>query len=104
MKTALLLLCLTFVGCELLPGYTPPEKRPPPPPPTACSLEVEVNHEGQKYPDYAKTRVENVQASECKMQSIRLTADGELYFDSRGTPTLIARKVMSYKIIYMRMR
>lgn len=104
MKTALLLLYLTFVGCELIPGYIPPEKRPPPPPPTACSINVKVNHEDQRYPDHVKTRIENIQASECKLQNIRLTADGALYFQSGGTSTILARKVMSYDIVYMRMR
>ena len=104
MKTVLLLLCLTLAGCEYIPGYVPPEKRPSPPPPTACSIEVEVKHEGQKFANYTKARVENVQASECKRQNIRLKADGELYFETKGTSTLIARKVMSYDIRYMRMR
>ena len=104
MKTALLLLCLTFAGCELIPGYIPPEKRPLPSPPTACSINVKVNHEDQRYPDYVKTRIENTEASECKPQNIRLTAEGELYFQSEDTSTIIARKVMSYDIVYMRMR
>jgi hypothetical protein len=97
MKTILALLLIGLTGC------TPPQKQPERPK-TACSINVKVNHEDQRYPDHVKTRIENTEASECKPQNIRLTAEGELYFQSGDTSTIIARKVMSYDIVFMRMR
>lgn len=96
MKTILALFLIGLTGC------TPPEKQPERPK-TTCVVEVEVQHEGQRYPDYPKVFIENVQIWDCDTKNIHLKADGELYFQAKDTSILIARKVMSYQIQYMRM-